>query len=97
MALLSHIQGKEKKLEIIDLDWIYSIHSTQLSKPIAIFLIFRPSTPDFSQVTTGDLQWLDGITEDNTKNDFVTGLVIDHSALHTVYLSNKIWNHFTTT
>ena len=48
----------------------------------------RPSTPDFSQVTTGDLQWLDGITEDNVKNKFVTGLVIDHSALHTVYLSN---------
>ena len=90
MALPSRIQGKEKIRNYSFRLIFYSIHSTQLFKPIAIFLIFRPSTPDFSQVTTGDLQWLDGITEDNTKNDFVTGLVIDHSALHTVYLSNKV-------
>ena len=53
------------------------------------YLFSRPSTPDFSQVTTGDLFWLDGISEESVKHDFVTGLVIDHSALHLVYLSNK--------
>ena len=53
------------------------------------YFLYRPSTPDFSQVTTGDLCWLDGINEENTESGFATGLVIDHSALHLVYLSNK--------
>jgi len=83
LILLPYVDTRYKNLAVVDLKERQIIGGYTVPHS-------RPSTPDFSQVTTGDLLWLDGITEEQNSNEFVTGLVIDHSALHLVLLSNKI-------
>merc|ERR1711997_1080528 len=75
VILLPYVDTRYKNLAVVDLKDRQIIGGYTVPHS-------RPSTPDFSQVTIGDVSWLDGISEENTNSNFVTGLVIDYSALH---------------
>jgi len=79
IILLPYVDSKFKNLVVVDLKYEKIVGGCTVPHS-------RATTPDFSQVCTGKLDWLDGFSEDST-NGLVCCLGLQDSSMHTVVWS----------